>query len=125
MFEKNLFDNFSKVRLNMNILFGITPVIWCTPWNQYFSPNWKYDFYLLSLSELVKSESLFSISSILVLIIINSFFILTRYLRRFIIIAALLVLVDNLLDLLDLDFLSSLCLSLLELVIAFVQCADR
>ena len=80
LFLKKKLDPFSYVWSNIIFLFGITPVVWYNPWNQYVSSNWKFDFSLPSL------------------------FILD----------ILLLLVD-LIDLINLDFPSSICLLLILL----------
>ena len=57
----------------MKLLFGRTSVVWFTPCNQYFSSNFKCDYWSVSSSEVVKSESSLSVSSIMVLKVANSF----------------------------------------------------
>ena len=117
LFEQNLLDNFSKVWLNMKLLFGSTPVVWCTPWNQSVSSKLKMLLYLSSSYELVKSEYSFSKSSILVFKVINAFYFNMIIVRLHY--TLFLVSLVDLLDLLKLDLLSSLFLSLLVLVIFF------
>ena len=57
---------FLKYFIKHEPLFGRTPVVWCTPWNQYVLSNYKCDFSLLSSSEFVKLEYSFSVYSIMV-----------------------------------------------------------
>ena len=120
LLEKNLINHFSNIWLNTKLLFGRTPVVWCTPWNQYVSSNCECELSSLLSSELVNLEYSFSISSILVFKIVNSLIVLFWELWSFVIISASLVLLE-LLYLLEFNLLVLLFKSLFVLVIVFVQ----
>ena len=69
---------FSKVWLKIKPLLWGATVVLCTPWDQSVSSNWRCDFSSYSSSELVNSESSWYISSILVVKVVNAFYLYLR-----------------------------------------------
>ena len=64
---------FLNVLLHMNPLFYGTPVVWCNPFNQSVSSTCKCKFSSPYSSELVNSDSSWSVSSIMIFKVVNAF----------------------------------------------------